>query len=108
MDKLTLESVEFRPLQRNTLVGFAAIRIPAMRPTILDVALHTNGEARWAELPSKAQLRDGMLVRNEQGKTQYAPVLEFDTPSVRNAFSQAAVHAVLEYDPQAFDVEAVS
>jgi hypothetical protein len=108
MGKLTLECVEFRPLQRNTLAGFAAIRIPAMRLTILDVALHTNGEARWAQLPSKAQLRDGMLVRNEQGKTQYVPVLEFDTPGVRNAFSQAVVRAVVEHDPQAFDAEAVS
>jgi hypothetical protein len=106
MDKLTLECVEFRPLQRNTLVGSAAIRIPAMRLTILDVALHTKGEARWAQLPSKAQLRDGMLVRNEQGKV--VPVLEFDTPGVRNAFSQAVVRAVLEHDPQAFDAEAVS
>jgi hypothetical protein len=106
MDKLTLECVEFRPLQRNTLVGFAAIRFPAMRPTILDVALH-KGEARWAQLPSKAQLRDGMPERNEQGRTQYDPV-QFDTPGVRNAFSQAVVRAVVKHDPQAFDAEAVS
>jgi hypothetical protein len=108
MDNLTLECVEFRPLQRNTLVSFAAIRIPAMRLIILDVALHTKGEARWAQLPSKAQLRDGMLVRNKQGKSQYVPVLEFDTPGVRNAFSQAVVRPVLEHDPRAFDAEVVS
>src|SRR5262245_23543123 len=102
MDKLTLECVGFRPLQRNTLVGFAAVRISAMRLTILEVALHTKGEAQWAQLPSTAQLRDGMLVRNEQGKTQFVAVLEYDTPGVRNAFSQAVVRAALEHDPQAF------
>ena len=105
MDKFTLECIEFQLLERNTLVGFAAIRISVMRLTILDVALYTKGEARWAQLLSKAQLRDGMLVRNPQGKTQYVPVLEFDPPGVRNAF---VVSAVLDHDPQALDAEAVS
>jgi hypothetical protein len=96
MEKLALECVDWRPLRRNTLAGFAAIRIHAMRITILDVAIHNKGASQWAALPSKPQVRDGMLVRDDAGKIQYIPLFEFDTAGVRSAFSRAAVVAVLE------------
>lgn len=102
MTKLTLECVAWRPLRRNTLAGFAQIRIVDMRLTILDVALHNKGESHWAALPGKPQVRDGMLVRDDAGKIQYVPLFEFDTAEVRTAFARAAVAAVLELHPDAF------
>jgi hypothetical protein len=105
MEKLALECVDWRPLRRNTLAGFAAIRIHAMRLTILDIAIHTKGTSHWAALPSKPQVRDGMLVRGDAGKIQYTPLFEFDTAEVRAAFSRAAVAAVLELYPDALATE---
>ena len=39
---------------------------------------------------------------------QYVPLFEFDTAGVRNAFSQAAIAAVLDLHPDAFEQQAVS
>jgi hypothetical protein len=102
MSKLSLECVGWKPLRRNTLAGFAQIRVVDMRLTVQDVALHNKGESRWAALPGKPQLRDGVLIRDDAGKIQYVPLFEFDTAEVRSAFSRAAVAAVLELYPDAF------
>jgi hypothetical protein len=37
-------------MQRNTLLGFAKIRVPAWHLTIADVAVHTKDGKRWAQL----------------------------------------------------------
>jgi hypothetical protein len=71
MSKLILKCVGFKPLRRNTLVGFATIRIADMRLKITDVGIHEKGTARWAALPAKPKLRDGGLVRDDAGKGQY-------------------------------------
>jgi hypothetical protein len=102
--KLTVICESFHPLLRNTLRGFAEITIAEMRLTIRDVAIHQKGEARWAQLPAKPQVKDGALVKDpSSGKIQYTPVMEFDSRAVRDAFSTAVVNAVLECAPEAFD-----
>jgi hypothetical protein len=103
--KLTVTCSEFRPLHRNTLVGFAVIEIAAMRLTIRDVALHQKNESRWAQFPARAQLKDGALVKDTGGKIQYVAVMDFATKEVRDAFSAAVVRAVLAHAPDAFDQE---
>ena len=110
MSKLTLECVGWRPLRRNTLAGFATIRIVDMRLTVVDVAIHSKGDARWAALPAKPVIdREGVAKRDPASdKIQYVPLFEFDTAGVRNAFSQAAIAAVLELHPDAFDKQTVS
>lgn len=97
MSKLDIECVGFKPLLRNTLRGFADIRVPALRLVIHDVAVHQKNESRWAQLPAKAQIRDAALVKNEAGKIQYWPVLEFESREVSDAFSRAVVAAVLAH-----------
>lgn len=39
-------------MQRNTLLGFAKIRVPAWHLTIADVAVHTKDGKRWAHTPT--------------------------------------------------------
>jgi hypothetical protein len=105
--KLTVTCESFRPFVRNTLRGFAEITIAEMRLTIRDVAIHEKGEARWAQLPAKPQIKDGALVKDPtSGKIQYVNVMEFDGREVRDAFSRAVVQALLEFAPAAFDDEA--
>jgi hypothetical protein len=103
--KLTITCESFRPLVRNTLRGFAEITIAEMRLTIRDVVVHQRGEARWAQLPAKPQVKDGALVKDATGKVQYVHIMDFDSRAVRDAFSRAVVRAVLERAPDAFDGE---
>jgi hypothetical protein len=107
--KLTVGIVEFRPLRRNTLVGFATVRINELKLVIKDVAIHSKGEAgRWVQLPSKPQLdKDGVQFRDARtGKPVYASILEFQDYATRAAFSHAVIAALLDFAPNAFKEEA--
>jgi hypothetical protein len=101
--KLTITCTDLKPLRKNTLRGFAALRIDQMRMTIRDCACHQKGGSRWVQPPGKPQIdKDGQAIR-QGGKISYAAILEFDSPEVRRAFSEAAVRAVLARCPDAFD-----
>jgi hypothetical protein len=92
----------FRPCARNTLCGFAAIEIAEVGLTIYDVAIHQKGSAHWAQLPAKAQVRDGSLVKDADGKIQYVKMLDFSSRTARDAFSAAVIAAVREGATNAF------
>jgi len=110
MGKLTVTCREFKPLRRNTLVGFAQIRIAELRLDIKDIAVHQKGDSRWAQLPAKPMIdRNGAVIRDSTtGKIQYAPILEFTDRATRDAFSHAVVSALLELVPDAFELEGAS
>jgi hypothetical protein len=102
--KLTVTCESFHPLTRNTLRGFAEISIAELRLKIRDVAIHQKGEARWAQLPAKPQVKDGVLVKDPgTGKIQYTPIMQFDSRAVRDAFSRVVIDALLEFAPAAFE-----
>ena len=103
MSKLSVTCTDFKRIDRNTLVGFAVIRISEMRLTIRDVAIHRKGAERWAQLPSKPQVdtRTATAIQKD-GKIQYSTILEFDDRPTRDAFSSAVVAALLEREPGAF------
>ncbi len=104
MSKLTVRCNDFRALRRNTLQGFAVVTIDELKLTIRDVAIHQKGDARWAQLPAKPQVKDGVLVKDAiTGKVAYATVMEFTNRAVRDAFSAAVIAAVLERMPHVFD-----
>jgi len=106
MSKLSLSCSEFKPFKRNTLMGFAVIKIDAMKLTIKDVAVHEKNGKRWAQLPSKPMVsRDGAVLKDDAGKIKYSVIMEFDGKEVRDAFSAAAVAAVIEKAPDAFAEE---
>jgi hypothetical protein len=102
--KLTVTCESFHPLVRNTLRGFTTIAIADLRLKIRDVAIHQKGEARWAQVPAKPQVKDGALVKDPNtGKIQYVPIMEFDSRAVRDAFSRVVIDALLEFAPAAFE-----
>jgi hypothetical protein len=104
MSKLSVVCKDFKPLHRNTLRGFATIRINEMRLEVRDIAIHKKNESRWAALPSKPMIdKDGAVIRDrETGKIAYANIFEFTDRATRNAFSDAVVAAVLDVFPHAF------
>src|SRR5215468_2152075 len=101
--KLSIQCRAFHPLYRNTVRGFAEIRINELRLVIRDIAIHEKGSARWCQLPAKAQIRDGELVHDEHGKIQYFHLMSFDNRAVSDAFSAAVIRSLLEFAPSAFE-----
>ena len=95
MRKLEIRCVNWRPFTRNTLQGFAAFNVPAMRLTIRDCAVHRKNGRRWVQLPARPILDDNRdLVHDVRGKIQYATIVQFDSREVSDAFSAAALHAL--------------
>ena len=100
---LSIECEDFRPLARNTLRGFAVIKIKEIRLKIKDVALHSKGSSTWAQLPAKSQVKNGAIVTSPDGKPVYQNILEFEDRKVSDAFSRAVVDAVLKFNPRALE-----
>jgi hypothetical protein len=107
MQKLTITCREFRALRRNTLVGFANIDIAELKLEVRDVAVHEKNGKRWAQLPTKPQVRDGTLIKDDGGKIAYVPIMSFASRAVSDAFSARVIEAVLALYPEAFDEERV-
>lgn len=93
----------WRPMQRNSLRGFAKIRL-GKSLIISDVALHASHGKRWAQPPSKPQIdRDGNTKRDEKGKVAYVPVVELASREAYDLFSEAVIAAVEREHPGATD-----
>jgi hypothetical protein len=101
--KLTVTCTEWRPYRKNTLRGFANVTINEMRLEIRDVGIHVRGERRWAGLPARPMIKDGRVVTGDDGKPEYAPVLNFVSRAVADRFSEAVIDAVLRHRPDALD-----
>jgi hypothetical protein len=86
---------KFQPLARNTLRGFAEISIVDFGMSMRDVAIHTKNGAKWAQPPAKPQVRDASVVKDDAGKAQYVPIIEFTSRDARDHFSEAMIAAVL-------------
>ena len=105
MTKLTITCESWKPLQRNTLRGFATVVIGELELRLTDVAVHAKGDRRWAQLPARPWVRNGVLVTGDDGKIQYSPILEFARREVADAFSRAVIDAILRVDPHALEME---
>lgn len=88
----------WRPLTRNTLRGFATVRLGAALK-INDVAVHRHENGRcWAAMPSKPViLPDGSAKIGDNGKQIYVPILEWTDRAASDRFSESVV-AALEFD----------
>lgn len=93
--KLNVEIADFKAMDRGSLRGFVAVRIPAMRLTIRDCTVNESNGKRWIGLPGKAQIDGNRELVKREGKIQYTPTCAFDSKEVGDAFS-AAVLAVLD------------
>jgi hypothetical protein len=108
MSKLTISCDAWRPMRKNTLVGFASIHIVELELKVHDVAIHQKGASAWAALPARPWIKNGALVTGEDGKAQYSIILEFGRREVRDAFSAAVIRAVIERFPNALELEATT
>jgi hypothetical protein len=93
---------EFSALRKNTLRGFAKVRL-ASGMIVHDVAIHAGGGNKaWASPPSKPMIdREGHVLRDPDGKVRYVPIIAFATKEHRDRFSALIVNAVRETNPEA-------
>lgn len=93
--------LEWKPVARNSLVGFATIRLGAAL-RIADIAIHSSRGKRWAQLPSKPVIgSDGNIKRDEAGKIQYVPILKWIDRQSADRFSESVIAAVDREYPNA-------
>ena len=100
-----LRLLDFTPVRKNSLRGFATVRLP-IGLVINDVVVRQGGRAgrAWALLPSKAMLdANGRVLRDDAGKIRYAPVLGWAASERREEFSRRVVDLVRQAHPEAFD-----
>jgi hypothetical protein len=99
----SLQLLQFKSVRRNSLRGFAEVRLPNGL-IVSDIVVGEAGGRQWALLPSKPMLDcDGSLMRDPGGKPRYSPVVEWASPALRDEFSRRVVALVRAQHPDAFD-----
>lgn len=102
-EKLSITCIGFRPCCRNTLRGFADVRIEQMHLILHELAVHEKNGKAWAQLPSRPWVKDGQVITDDAGRVKYTPLFEFDSAAVRTAFSDAVIRALLVHDRRALE-----
>jgi hypothetical protein len=102
-EALRMRLDDFKIMTRNTLRGFATITIEPMGLTIEDVHVHqAAGGTCYALLPSKPQVRsDGTVIRRDDGRVAYSPVLRFANRESGDRFSIAVIQLIQRRFPEA-------
>jgi hypothetical protein len=94
---------EFTPVIKNTLRGFARVRMPS-GVVFHDVAIHRKGDSSWASPASKPMIgRDGQQIKDQAGKPLWCPVVSFASKELRERFSGAVLDALRAAHPEVFD-----
>ena len=86
--------LEWRPMKRNSLRGFATVRL-GKSLKISDIPVHCSAGKRWASLPSKPQIgSDGVVQKDDRGKPKYIPIVSWIDTDARDSFSEGVIQAV--------------
>jgi hypothetical protein len=89
-----LRLLEWRPLVKNSLRGFASVELPSGL-TIADISVHVSHGKRWASLPARPQITsDGTVRRGDDGRIAYSSILKWRSRELQDGFSAAVVRAV--------------
>jgi hypothetical protein len=94
--------LEWRPLRKNTLRGFAKVQFPS-GVIIAEVGIHVAGSRAWASPPSRPWVKDNAVMLDEAGKPRWQPLIEFTTHGVRSSWSRQVIAAVREEYPEVFE-----
>jgi hypothetical protein len=96
--------LEWRPLVKGALRGFATLRL-GRSLKINDVPVLASNGKLWAALPGKPLVdRDGRAMLDARGKQRFTPILEWSDKAAADRFSQAVVDAVrAEHGPEALE-----
>jgi hypothetical protein len=97
--------VEWRPMRRNNLPGFATVEL-GIGLRIGDIPICTSHGRTWASLPSKPIVDGaGAALRDDRGKIRYSPILSWRDRNLGGRWSDAVVALVRAAHPGALDAE---
>jgi DNA-binding cell septation regulator SpoVG len=89
---------------KNTLRGFATVQFPSGM-IIHEVAVHANHRGVWASPPGKPMTdRSGQLMRDDDGKQRYVPIISFASKQVRDQWSRVVIEALQAAYPGALEM----
>ncbi len=84
--------IETKLIQKGSLV--AVVRIAIGKLILHDVSIFSSTEKAWAAPPSKPAIgAGGVVVKGDNGKTRYVPVVEFADRESKDRFSVSVVAA---------------
>ena len=93
---------DFSPRVRASLRGFCSKVLLPSGMVLHDVAIYQDGQAAWASPPSKPMLdRNGVAMKDADGKIRYAPVVSFASRQACDEFSHAVIAALRTAHPDA-------
>jgi hypothetical protein len=99
MSSIVIE--EFVVVTKNTLRGFARVRLPSGL-VLHDVAIHQRDGTAWASPASKPMLnRDGQQMKDQNGKLMWLPIISFTSREVRDRLDTAILDALHHSHPEA-------
>lgn len=75
--------VDWKPVERNTLLGFFSVLTPSGL-IIKDLTLHHRGEERWVSFPGKP-------FKKADGSDGYVTLVDFETKDLRQKFRALAL-----------------
>ncbi len=94
--------LDFRPVERNSLLGFLSLLLPDAGLVVHDVAIHQRDGRAWITLPGRLMTgRDGLPMRDGFGKPQFAPIITFVSRGCQDAFNDAVLAALRLRHPEA-------
>ncbi len=98
-----MKILDWRPLRKNSLLGFARVELPSGM-ILSDVTILTGDRGPWASPPSKPMLdRDGVAMKDAKaGKIRYSPFIEFTSREIRDRWSAAVIEAMRDAHPEVF------
>jgi hypothetical protein len=97
------ERQEREAYERNLTQSNMGLRSWAARQAAQTPEQREAERARQREVAAESRRLAEESYRGDNGKVIYAPIIEFTDSSTRNAFSERAIAALLEYAPAAFD-----
>jgi hypothetical protein len=86
---MAIEITSFKPFVKNTLQGFATIRLTNIGLEIRDVCLHQKNDRRWIQLPARPY--------EKGGQTLWSPLIEFFDKSLATRFQKSALDALDQF-----------
>jgi len=82
-----IECIDYRPINKNTLLGYATINVPKWGDLELyDIAYCQKDGRRWVNFPSKAYVKDG--------ETKYSTYYRFKERANYDKFCKSIKEAI--------------
>ena len=83
----------------SALKGFCTVAVRHMRLRIFGVSVFSTNSGDWAILPSKPELKDGVVKRSNNGTVHYLAMAEWVDRETSDGFSAAVIAALDDFCP---------